>query len=119
MCTTRPSAILRLDNGEGSLRVGGVADLLVVRDSGRSPSAQLLELRTEDIELVLIGGRVHLASESRMRQLPEDLTAGLLPLRVDGLVRWVRAPLVEMFAEAKGVLGRTLFLGKKRVTYAR
>jgi hypothetical protein len=54
-----------------------------------------------------------------MRQLPEDLTAGLLPLRVDGLVRWVRAPLVEMFAEAKGVLGRTLFLGKKRVTYAR
>jgi hypothetical protein len=119
MCTTRPCAILRLDNGEGSLRVGGVADLLVVRDSGRSPSAQLLELRTEDIELVLIGGRVHLASESRMRQLPEDLTAGLLPIRVDGLVRWVRAPLVEMFAEAKGVLGRTLFLGKKRVTYAR
>ncbi len=118
MCTARPSSILRLSNAEGSLRVGGYADLLVVRDIGRSPAAQLRELKTEDIELILIGGRVHLASESRMRQLPEELTAGLLPLRVDGLLRWVRAPLVEMFAEAKAVLGRSLFLGKKRVTYA-
>ena len=118
MCTARPASILRLRNGEGSLRIGAVADLLVVRDTGRSPSSQLLGLRAEDIELVLIGGRIHLASESRMRQLPEELTTGLLPIRVDGLVRWVCAPLVEMFAEAKAVLGRTLLLGKKRVTYA-
>ena len=53
-----------------------------------------------------------------MRHLPEEFKSGLLPIRVDGLLRWVRAPLVEMFAEAKAVLGRTLFLGKKRVTYA-
>jgi cytosine/adenosine deaminase-related metal-dependent hydrolase/ubiquinone/menaquinone biosynthesis C-methylase UbiE len=118
MCTARPSSILRLRNGEGVLRVGGFADLLVIRDSGRSPAAQLMELNAEDIELVLVGGRIHLASETRMRQLPEELTSGLLPIRVDGLLRWVRAPLVEMFAEAKAVLGHGLFLGQKRVTYA-
>ncbi len=118
MCTARPASILRLRNGEGSLRIGAVADFLVVRDTGGSPSSQLLGLRTEDIELVLIGGRIHLASESHMRHLPEEFKSGLLPIRVDGLLRWVRAPLVEMFAEAKAVLGRTLFLGKKRVTYA-
>ena len=118
MCTARPASILRLRDGEGTISVDGYADFIAVRDTGDSPASRLLQLQMEDIELVFVGGRVHLASEGMMTRLPDELTAGLFLLQVDGFPRWVRAPLPLMFADAEAVLGRNLFLGRKRVTYA-
>ena len=56
MVTNRPADILRLRRGEGRLRAGSVADILVVRDSGLSPAETLAQLTIDQIELVITGG---------------------------------------------------------------
>jgi cytosine/adenosine deaminase-related metal-dependent hydrolase len=118
MCTSRSAAILRLHQREGTIRAGGVADFLAVRDNGLAPASRLLELRPRDIELVFVGGRVHLASEEGLQRLPDSFRQGLFPLAIDGSIRWVRAPLPHLFREAQAVLGDDLLLGHKQVTYA-
>jgi len=61
MITSDAAAILRLANGEGEIHDGGIADLLVLRDLGRSPAYALTDL---DPELVFVGGRLKLISAS-------------------------------------------------------
>ena len=118
MCTSRSAAVLRLQHGEGSIRSGGAADLVVVRDAGGGPASQLPTLTFEDIHLVLVGGRIHLVSEDLLYRIPEELKEGLQPLLVENTMRWVRAPLPKLFEETQRVLGNVLYLGGKRVTYA-
>ena len=61
MVTSEAAAILRLDDGQGAIREGGVADLIIVRDGGRTPAATLLDLR--EIEMSIVKGRIRLVSE--------------------------------------------------------
>lgn len=105
MVTTAPAAILRLVNGEGSLRKGGVADLIAVRDHGQTAADSLVNLSASDIELVLIGGRVQLASQTMLERLPALLRDGLQPLYVDGTLRWLRAPVAGLMQTAEATLG--------------
>jgi cytosine/adenosine deaminase-related metal-dependent hydrolase len=59
MVTSAAARILRLTSGEGMLRDGGAADLLIVRDEGRRPADALLGMQTEG---VVVNGRLKLVS---------------------------------------------------------
>jgi len=116
-CVTRnASELLRLRNGEGALQVGSWADLIAVRDAGRNPADTLSQLSYKDIELVLIGGRVQLASDEMMTRLPARTTHGLEAICVESSLRWIRAPLHRLFEETKAHLGNDVRLGGKRIT---
>jgi cytosine/adenosine deaminase-related metal-dependent hydrolase len=77
LVTGSAARVLRLCNGEGHIQQGGVADLLVVRDSGNSPAGRLSSLSGTEIDMVLKAGEVLLASEAVSKQLPSTLWKGL------------------------------------------
>ena len=116
MATLEPAAILRLREGEGSIRVDGRADLIAVRHTGCDGSERLRGLSAADVEFVMIGGRVQLASETILQRLPSTVIRELEPLWVDGTVRWLRAPIKELLTRAEEVLGAgALRLGGKPI----
>lgn len=105
MVTTRPAEILRLQNGEGTIQETGAADIIAVRDSGSAAAERLQELSAEDVELVMIGGRVQLASNQIFKQLSCELRRGMEPLSVGCTIRWLRAPVSDLLCRAEEVLG--------------
>jgi cytosine/adenosine deaminase-related metal-dependent hydrolase/SAM-dependent methyltransferase len=117
LVTWRASAVLRLQSGEGTTRIGALADFVGVRDPGLSPAQTLASLSYREVELVVIGGCVQLASPEIRRRMPKLITTGLRPLEVEGTIRWVRAPLRRLFAEAQRHLGSEIRLGGKRVRH--
>jgi hypothetical protein len=88
-----------------------------VRDTGLSPAETLASLSHHDIEFVVIGGCVQLASREILHRLPRLVTTGLRPLEIEGTTRWIRAPLRRLFADAQKHLGDEIRLGGKRVRY--
>jgi len=58
MVTSRSANVLRLRDGEGHLRPGSVADLIAVRDKRLSPAETIAQLTSEQVELVILSGRV-------------------------------------------------------------
>lgn len=115
LVTRRAAQLLRLQEGQGSLRPGGVADIIAVRDRDLSPAETLTTLSYRDVELVLIGGRAHLASDEIWQRLPHGARAGLQPIVVEDTLRWVRAPVERLFRETEPHLPDGIFLGGKRV----
>jgi hypothetical protein len=105
MVTENPARALRLRDGEGAVKKDGVGDLIAVLDEGRSPAETLASLSTQDVEFVMIGGCVQLASESVWHRLPPTAREGLEPLWIDGTIRWLRAPVYELLRQAEAVLG--------------
>lgn len=105
MVTETPAAMLRLEDGEGSMRVCGAADLIAIRDTGMDAVHRLATLSAGDVEFVMVGGRVQLASAVIFDRLPSSVREGLEPLRVDGNIRWLRAPVRELLGQAEEVLG--------------
>jgi cytosine/adenosine deaminase-related metal-dependent hydrolase len=118
MVTNRPAEILRLRQGEGHIKPGSVADLLVVRDTGLSPAETLAQLTNDQIGLVMVGGHIQLAGEGLFERLPGDLRQGLQRFEVNGRPRWVRAPMDRLFAETEEFLGGDLCVGGRRVSRA-
>ena len=59
MVTTRSARVLRLSDGEGTIREGGLADLVIVEDHGQSPAEALQQMRPE---MVMLRGKVRLVS---------------------------------------------------------
>lgn len=117
MVVTRPPTVFRLADGRGAIRPGAAADLIAVRDRGATPAETLVSLSSADIELVVIGGRVQLASESVLARQLGNPSFGLCPLEVDGQVRWIRAPLGKLCGITSPVLGHSIALGKKKVRH--
>jgi cytosine/adenosine deaminase-related metal-dependent hydrolase/SAM-dependent methyltransferase len=115
LVTTSAAQVLRLKNGEGTLRIGAFADLIGVRDTGLSPADTLGAMSCHDIELVIIGGQVQLASSDVLARLPRSVTTGLRPLQIDGQVRWLRAPVNRLFSETQRHLTGEIKLGERRV----
>ena len=111
MVTEEPAAILRLRGGEGSIKESGRADLIAVRDTGCDGADRLRTLSAADVELVMIGGRVQLASEAILKRLPWAVTQELAPLWFDGTIRWLRAPIKVLLMRAEEILG----VGKLRL----
>jgi len=84
LVTTRAAALLRLPD-RGHLGVGALADLLVL-----PAGLALSQARRADVELVVVNGAVRLADP----RLPNVDTADLLPVRLDGRPKLLRAELV-------------------------
>lgn len=115
--TTAAARILHLPHGAGSIRVGATADCVAVREGGLSPAKTLASCSYREIELVILAGRIQLASATLMKELPRQLTEGLELLDVDGIARWIRAPLARLSSEASRSLGEDLCLGGRKVKY--
>lgn len=113
--TRQPARLLDLRNGEGDFRVGGFADLIAVRDTGLTPAETLPTLSYREVELVLLGGRVQLVSSGVKERLPAGVCEGLQPLSIEGIVRWIRAPLDRLFEETAGILRGQIYVGGKQV----
>jgi cytosine/adenosine deaminase-related metal-dependent hydrolase/ubiquinone/menaquinone biosynthesis C-methylase UbiE len=118
MVTKRPAEILRLRQGEGGIKPGSVADLVVVRDTGLSPAESLAQLTCDQIELVMVAGRIHLAGPTLHERLPDGLKQGLQRCEVNGHPRWIRAPIDRLITETEEFLGSDLCVGGKRVRRA-
>ena len=116
MVTTRAANILRLREGQGSLRIGALADFFALCDNGLPPADQLAAISWRDVQLVVIGGEVQLASAGMLQRLPHRLTAGLEPLFVDREVRWLRASLGELFGESRKHLGPEIRMNGRKVS---
>lgn len=106
MVTDSPAAILRLNHSAGSVAISGAADLIAVRDKGGSPAEALQTLSAEDVELVMIRGRIQLASSAMLNRLPTLALTNLEPLSINGNIRWLRAPVSDLMEQAENVLGR-------------
>ena len=119
MLTEWPARALRLPSFTGSLRAGGTADLIAIRDTQSNAAERLRSMTAADIELVIVGGRVHLASAAMLQRLPAGMKPGLEPLWIDGMVRWLRAPVQGLLAQAEAILGPgQVRLGNKPVRAA-
>lgn len=118
MVTTRSANVLRLRNGEGHLRAGSIADIVAIRNKGLTPAETVAQLTFDEVELVILSGRVQLASSSLYNRLPDSLKAGLQSLYIDGHQRWLRAPIDSLLAAARKAIGRDVRLGGKRVDHA-
>jgi cytosine/adenosine deaminase-related metal-dependent hydrolase len=116
MVTTIPAAILRLGDAEGSIKESGMSDLIAVRDTGQDPADRLETLSMNDVEFVMIGGSIQLASESILERLPLTAKRGLEPLSIDRTIRWLRAPVSTLLQKTEEVLGKgEVRLGRRNV----
>jgi cytosine/adenosine deaminase-related metal-dependent hydrolase/SAM-dependent methyltransferase len=115
--TAGAADVLRLKAGEGTVRIGSLADFIAVRDDGRTPAHRLASMSHRDVEFVVIGGRVQLASTAIVARLPRLVTTGLRPLDIDGEIRWIRAPLNRLFAETQTHLAGDIKLGGRTVRH--
>jgi cytosine/adenosine deaminase-related metal-dependent hydrolase len=109
MVTTGPADLLRLTRNEGSIVKSGVGDVIAIRDTGTDPGNfpdRLTSLSSDDVELVIIAGRVQLASDRMLQRLPPSLAEGLEPLSLGSQHRWVRAPIENLLKTAEEVLGK-------------
>jgi cytosine/adenosine deaminase-related metal-dependent hydrolase/ubiquinone/menaquinone biosynthesis C-methylase UbiE len=119
MVTEHPAAILRLQSGGGFLKPSAAADIVAIRDSAGEAQDWLPNLSAAEIELVIIGGRVMLASPEIMERLPASAAEGLEPLWIDSSLRWLRAPVTWLLQQAESVLGKdNVRLGGKRLRRA-
>jgi cytosine/adenosine deaminase-related metal-dependent hydrolase/SAM-dependent methyltransferase len=116
--TTSAAGVLRLRDGQGTLRVGALADFVAVRDRGLSPAKTLATLSWRDVELVVVGGQVHLASSEMRRRLSETFTPELQLLEIEEEPRWIRAPISRLYSDASRHLPGEVKLGGRRVHYA-
>lgn len=116
MVTAAPAAIFRLGDGEGAIKVCGVGDLIATRDTSQDAATRLRTLSMVDVEFVMVNGVVQLASESILERLPSSTRQGLEPLWIDGITRWLRAPVEKLVRQTEATLGaEEIRLGSRRV----
>ena len=118
MVTSNSTEILRLEHGAGRITESGVADLIAVRGQHDTPASALSQLTFDQVELVLLSGRVQMASQSIYELLPLHLRLDMQLLDVAGHQRWIRAPLHTLFEAAESVLGKgNLLVNGRQVNY--
>lgn len=105
MVTRQAARILRLPRGEGTLCTGATADLIAIRQRPEDPAEILTTLTWRDVELVIVGGRIQLASREIWRRLPPRTRRGLAAVNIEGQLRWLRGPVHRMLRLAEDVLG--------------
>jgi len=113
MVTDTASRILHLSSGEGSIRDGGIADLLVVANHGQTPADALLTLRPE---LVLLGGRVQLISESMAHRFGLPRLSAFHQIEIEGRGRWlVPFDVGSLLRRTRQILAGDLLLAGRTV----
>jgi cytosine/adenosine deaminase-related metal-dependent hydrolase/ubiquinone/menaquinone biosynthesis C-methylase UbiE len=118
MVTSSAAKMFHLNDGQGRIAESGVADLIAVRDRYDTPARTISELSFGDVKLVLLGGRVQMASPHLYIRLPYDLRSGMELIEIAGHQRWIRSPLQALFKAAESVLGQNkLLLAGREVRY--
>jgi len=116
--TRRAAQVLRIDQTRaGHLSPRSVADVFAVRTAAHSPAQHLTMLGWRDVELVIVRGIVRLASPTMLTRLPHKIRQNLSCLLIDGVPRWIDAPVEDFFNSAAKVLGvNKLFLSGRPVS---
>jgi cytosine/adenosine deaminase-related metal-dependent hydrolase len=118
MVTSSPAEMFHLEDGQGRIAESGVADLIAIRGRYDTPARAISELTVGAVELVLLAGRVQMASPGIYARLPYDLRSGMELIEVAGHQRWIRAPLQTLFGSAQSILGQQkLLLAGREVRY--
>jgi len=113
MVTHGAARILKLSEGQGTIREGGVADLIAVVDEGHSPAEALSRLRPE---LVMVRGRIAMMSVPLTRRLGFSSSGRFQPIHLEGRGRsFVAADLASLVDAARQALGPDIFLAGKQV----
>ncbi len=115
LVTTRAADVLKLQNGEGTLLAGSIADVIAIPDGGLSPADTLVRTTTDQIELVLSAGIPRLLSSRMFSRFPVEFQSGLEAIAVEGSERYVRAPVTHLLEETTKRLVGSLRLGGKQV----
>ncbi len=121
MVTREAARVLRLRQGEGELSEGGVADLLVVEDSGQTPIEALLGLSTGAMEMVFVGGEVMLTSPRVKQRLPFAAVRDLQPLAVgsrEGHQVFVALDISRIFQPVEPTLGPVVLAHRRMLRTA-
>ena len=115
MVTESGANVLRLENGEGTLRPGSVADLAVVSWQDKTPAETLIKTRLEAIKMVLVSGRPQMVSAQMTPCCPQELLHEFEEIEVEGASCFVRAPVGWLLKESRKFLGSDVRLAGKRV----
>ena len=110
MVTEIPAGIFQLRQGEGTIRLGGIADLLIVTDTGEPPAQRLLSLTHRDILLMIRGGRIVLASNQFIQQSGTILPEPMQPVSFDDLDWWTSLDVLSHWNETSQILGSDILL---------
>ncbi len=92
MVTTRAARLLRLSRDHGTIAEGGIADMMIVRDHGRSPCDSLASLSRSDISAVMCRGGITIASEEFYTRCNKAAELRLSSFQRHGLKWYVAAP---------------------------
>ena len=113
MVTTQAARVLRLHRGEGEIRPGGIADLLAVNDSGRSPAEALQNFCPA---MVILGGRIQLVSTNLAARIDPIFTRHFHKIELEGRGSWlVNANVCQLRDATEAVLGPNFELAGRRV----
>ncbi|MBZ5636611.1 MAG: amidohydrolase family protein [Acidobacteriia bacterium] len=114
MVTTRSACVLRLTDGEGRIREGGAADLVVVEDRGQTPAEALQRMRPE---MMIVRGKVRLVSP-RLRDRVSVFDDGKwTPISVEGKGTWFTdVDVPALHEETVRVIGPEYRLAGRRVS---
>jgi cytosine/adenosine deaminase-related metal-dependent hydrolase len=107
MVTSRAASILRLSNGEGFIREGGIADLIAVIDEGQTPAEAIFDLRPR---MIIVGGQVKLSSS------PLEGKPGY-PIGMEQRGRWyVDADIPYLTRAVTATVGQEVRLAGKQIS---
>jgi cytosine/adenosine deaminase-related metal-dependent hydrolase len=113
MVTLEAARILQLPFGFGQIRDDGPADLLVMKDTGRTPAATLLHNYPE---LVISRGRIALVSLTVAALCPPSRLAHLEPITVEGRGTYLIAEKVRnLLARTANMLDDSVRLAGKAI----
>ncbi len=109
MVTLDAARALRLNDGQGEIREGGVADLIIVRDEGASPARTLIDLR--GVEMSIVSGNIRLAANRLARHAAPSFES----ITVEGRGRMlIDAKLAGLYRETASELGPGFKLAGRR-----
>ncbi|HTA46929.1 MAG TPA: amidohydrolase family protein [Bryobacteraceae bacterium] len=113
MVTVKAARALRLNEGRGSIREGGVADLIALPHRGQTPAAALEQMQ---IEMVMVAGCMKLASERVLER--RTGSHGLShTIELEGRGRWhTCVDMPSLCRQTIDVLGPDFRMAGKRVT---
>jgi cytosine/adenosine deaminase-related metal-dependent hydrolase len=115
MVTVQSSQVLRLADGEGTIRAGGVADLIVVEDRGQTPAEAVQQIRPE---MVLVRGKVRLVSPRLLARASILGSGSWHSLDVEGRGKWfTNVDVPSLHEETVQALGPTYRLAGRRIVF--
>lgn len=101
MATTRAANILHLHNNCGKLCDGSPADLIAIRCQEKPPSDALVSSTFEDVECVLIKGKIMLLSPDLAGRVPFALRSHLEEVQIGSTRRLLPAPVRDYIQQAE------------------